>query len=229
MSISPTAWHDGNSERYIKTSEVWPLPPLERSHGKGESSQGNLGCSSLAEGILRSKNVPWEALLLQILRPHRDAMPPPFTSPGSSWSDSHSSREQSWHRLKQAPLNRTGFSEVQWGTPLNQSFCRGNLLAYPASAPPLLTTGDHASIVLGGSRPRPNSILLSLDGIGLGQGAGPQSKCCGNYYRKFASCLLFPRPPTRRVPLKFSLLHCFFSSSFPMCLHTHMLTLTHRS
>lgn len=139
--------------------------------------------------------------------------------------------ELAWAEYK--PLNVTGFSEVQWGTPLNQPFCRGNLLVHPASAPPLPITGYQASFVLCGSRARPSSILFSLAGIGLmprwGQGAGPQSKHCGYYYRKFASCFLFTCPPSRRVPFGRSLPCCIFSSSFPMCLHTRMLILIRTS
>lgn len=69
------------------------------------------------------------------------------------------------------------------------------------------------------SQARLSSLLLSLVGIGLmprwGQGAGPQSKCCGCCCRKFARCFLCPCPPTSRVPFECSSPHCAsFSISY---------------
>lgn len=136
-----------------------------------------------------------------------------------------------------APGNRAGLGwnephsvGFQRGTPLNPPSCRGNLPAYPASAPPRPVTGYEALLALCGSRARPDSILLTLVGIGLmprwGQGAGPQSKRCGYCCRKVASCFLFTCPPTRRVPFERSLPHCIFLQVFP-CAYTHTCSHSH--
>lgn len=235
MSISQMSWHNENSEKYVKSSEVWLLPPLERCHGKGEFSQWNLGCSSPVEGIFGVQEHTMRSAAATDPKTPLNCHSPSLYIP---WYPSKclpqlQGMKQSWHGLKQAPLNVTRVSEVQQGTPLNQPFYRGNLLAYPPSAPPLPITGYQASFLLCGWRARPNSTLLSLVGVGLmprwGQGAGPQSKPYGYYCRKFASCFLFTWPPIRRVPFEGSLPHCIFSSSFPVCLQTHMLTVIHTS
>lgn len=92
------------------------------------------------------------------------------------------------------PIQHKSVFQGSVGNAIKSLLCRGNLLGYSASVPPLPVTDYQASSVFCGSRTRPNSILLSPIGIGLmsrwGQGAEPQSKECGYYYSKFASCFL---------------------------------------
>lgn len=211
MSISQIGWSNGNSVRYIKSLLVWLLPPSERSHGKGECSQWNPGCPFPVEGILGSKNTPWEMLLLLILGPHRDAishtlhplvpvkMTPraPGNRAGMGWNKPHSA----WLVLWCPVGNTVKLTLVQRKSAGIPSF-------FPCIAWKMLPG------FVCGSQARLNSLLLSLVGIGLmprwGQGAGPQSKGCGCYCRKFARCFLCPCPPTTRVPFECSLPHCAF-------------------
>lgn len=212
MSISQMGWHDGNSVRFIKSFVVCLLPPSERSHGKGECSLWNPGCPFLVEGVLGSKNTPWEVLLLLILRPHRDAIPHAWhplipgkmtpTAPGSRAGMAHSA---------ELVLRCSVGNTVEWT--LLQRKSAGMPSFFPSTAWKTLPGFVY------GSKARLNSLLLSLVGIGLvprwGQGAGPQSKCCGCYCRRFARCFLCPCPPTTRVPFESSFPHCaFFSISY---------------
>lgn len=114
------------------------------------------------------------------------------------------------------PTQHNWFYDVQWGTvqlTLLQRKSAGIPSFFPSTAWKTLPG------FVCGSQARHNSLLLSLVGIGLmprwGQGAGPQSKCCGRYCRKFARCFLCPCPPTTRVPFECFLPHCaFFSMSY---------------
>lgn len=214
--------------RCIKNSKVWLLPPLESSHEKGEFSQWNLGCSSLVEGILASKKVPWELLLLLILRTHRMPCPLPL-HPVTPVKMTPTASGRAGTGRKKAPLSITGSPEVQRGTPWNQPFCRGNLLVYPASAPPLPLTGSQASFVLCVSRARPKSILLGLVSTGLvpnevrvlGHRANAVAVTVGSLPAAFSLHAHLPG----EFPLSF-LYHTVPSLKvLPMCLHIHTFTL----
>lgn len=148
-----------------------------------------------------------------------------------------------WYQLKWLPqlqgtelagaeTSPTQHNWVFWGSAGNtvkSTLLQRKPAGVPSFCPSAANNGLSGFVCALWVKPDPTASCC-LVGIGLmprwGQGAGPQSKRCGCYYRKFASCFLFTCPPTGRVPLEHSLPHCIFKFSY---VPTHTLMLPHTS
>lgn len=218
-------WHDGNSVRYIKSFVVGLLPPSEGSHGKGECSQWNAGCPFPVEGILRSKNKPWEVLLLLITDGITEMPFPILYTPWYQlkWLPQLQGTELAWAETN--PAQHNWFHDVQWGTQSNWPFCRGNLLAYPAPSPPLPGKCYQALFVsLKPDSTASCSLWLALgwcqDEVRvLGHRANAVAVAVGSLPDAFSAHAHLPRESPLSVPY-----HTVPSFQFPVCPQKHWLT-----
>lgn len=123
------------------------------------------------------------------------------------------------------PAQHNWFYDVQWGTQSNWPFCRGNLLAYPASSPPLPEKCYQALFV----GPKPDStascsLWLALgwcqDEVRvLGHRANAVAVAVGSLPDAFSAHAHLPRESPLSVPY-----HTVPSFQFPICPQKHRLT-----
>lgn len=139
------------------------------------------------------------------------------------WLPQLQGTELAWAETNPAQPN--WFYDVQWGTQSNWPFCRGNLLAYPASSPPL--PGKRYQALFVGPKTDSTascSLWLALgwcqDEVRvLGHRANAVAVAVGSLPDAFSAHAHLPREFPLSVPY-----HTVPSFQFPICPQKHRLT-----